>query len=242
MKKKLFVLFTPLMIAALIAGCSPLSTSSANQSIKTLDVTGTGLIELKPDIARVNIGVRSESPDVAEALRMNNESIAAVIQILKEQGVDGKDIQTRNFYIYQQQTPRPMSDEPDKPSQTYVVENTVAITVRELDSLGEILTSVVAKGANTINGITFDVDDRETALAEARKKAIADAKAKAQAIADAAGIKLGQIRSISINENGGIIMPRAEMAQDMGMGGGAVPISEGTLSIRVTANLTFDMD
>lgn len=242
MKKRLFVLFTPLMIAALIAGCSPLSTSSANKSIKTLDVTGIGLIELKPDIARVNIGVRSESPDVAEALRMNNQSITAVIQSLKEQGLDEKDIQTRNFYIYQQQTPRPLNEEGEKPSQTYVVENTVAITVRELDSLGEILTSVVAKGANTINGITFDIDDKDAAIAEARTKAIADAKAKAQAIAEAAGVKLGQIRSISISENGGVIAPRAEMAQEMAMGGGAVPISEGTLSVRVTAFLTFDMD
>jgi uncharacterized protein len=121
---------------------------------------------------------------------------------------------------------------------TLWLRNTVNVTVRDLSSLGEVLNAVVEAGANSIYGITFSVEDRSAAVAEARDLAIADAKAKAEAIAASAGVQLGEIISISVYESG---MP---IPYYDGMGGAwrseaEVPIAAGTLTITMECNLTY---
>ena len=239
MKKTLLSATLLVTIAALITGCSGLSIASDNTQTRTMNVSGTGKVKIEPDIAYVNIGVRSQSPEPTEAFSENNAIAERIIQKLMDMGVEQKDIQTRNFNIYKQEGQRFEGEE--EPQSTYVVENTVAVVVRDLDSLGEVLSTMVSEGANTIHGVTFDVEDRETAIEEARKLAIADAKSQAEEIADAADLKLGKIRNISINQNGGII-PRAAYAEEAAMGGGEVPISSGTMTVQVTANLTYDFN
>lgn len=240
MKKTLLSVALLATLAAFITGCAGTLNTSSNDTLRTINVSGTGKVKIKPDIANVNIGVRSQSPEIIEAFRENSEIAENIIQKLMEMGVEQKDIQTRNFNIYQQQEPRPMEEE--TPTTSYVVENTVAVIVRDLDTLGEVLSTMVSEGANTIHGITFDIEDREAAVEEARQLAIEDAKSQAEAIADAAGVNLGKIRSISINQNGGIT-PRYDFAvEEAAMGAGAVPVSSGTLTIQMTANFTYDID
>lgn len=242
MKKTLLLVVATLTLAVLASACSPTSTVSINEQIRTINVTGTGSVDLEPDLARVNIGVRSQSPDVAEALAENSASAESIIQSLMDMGIEEADIQTRNFNIYPQQDQRPVPEEEqeqEEPTQTFVVENTVAVVVRDLDSLGDVLATVVEEGANTIHGVTFDIEDREAAIEEARQLAIEDAQAQAEAIAEGAGVNLGQIQSINIGQNGA--MPRVEFAMEEAVGGG-VPIAEGTLTIRMTANIGYLID
>jgi len=126
-----------------------------------------------------------------------------------------------------------------KKSSTGVVENTVNVTVRELSRLGEVLSAVVEAGANNIYGINFSVEDRETAVAEARQLAIEDAQAKAEAIAEEAGISLGDLINISVSSND---MPVTYFdAKGGAYAEAAVPIAAGTLAIVMQANLTYEI-
>ena len=242
MKKTLLSLALLTTLAAFITGCTGTLNTSDNDTLRTIKVSGTGKVKLKPDIATVNIGVRSQSTEIIEAFRENSEIAENIIQKLIEMSVEQKDIQTRNFNIYQQQNPR-FNEEEEEPTTSYVVENTIAVIVRDLDALGEVLSTMVSEGANTIHGITFDIEDREAAVEEARQLAIEDAKSQAEAIADAAGVKLGEVRSINIDQNGGIT-PRLAfaVAEEAAIGGGDVPISSGSLTIQVTANFVYDID
>lgn len=241
MKKTLLSAATLLIITVFLTGCGSLSPSEGSQSVRTMSVSGRGTVELSPDIARVNIGIRSQSPDVAQALKENTANAEAIIQKLLDLGVEQNDIQTRNFNVYPQQNQQPGPEGEVEETQTFVVENTVSVTVRDLDSLGEILSTAVQEGANTIHGVTFDVEDRETAVEEARGLAIENAKAQAEAIAETAGVVLGPVHSIRINEGSPTPVARA-VEMEAAQGGGAVPISGGQLTIRVTANLTFQIE
>lgn len=241
MKKTLLSAATLLIITVFLTGCGSLAPSEGSQSVRTMSVSGRGTVELSPDIARVNIGIRSQSPDVAQALKENTANAEAIIQKLLDLGVEQNDIQTRNFNVYPQQNQQPGPEGEVEETQTFVVENTVSVTVRDLDSLGEILSTAVQEGANTIHGVTFDVEDRETAVEEARGLAIENAKAQAEAIAETAGVVLGPVHSIRINEGSPTPVARA-VEMEAAQGGGAVPISGGQLTIRVTANLTFQIE
>lgn len=237
MKKFLLIasIFVIGMLTMTACGNTPVAYAGGgtNQNLPMLSASGTGQVYLVPDVAYVNIGVRVDANEVSAALSANNVQAGEISAALQALGVEAKDIQTSNFNVY------PMSDYgPDGQvsRKYYVVENTVYVTVRNLSSLGNLLDAVVRSGANTINGISFDVQDKSAALAQARDLAIQKAKAEAEGIAAAAGVKLGNLQSINVYTNN-VTVP---MYDAKGLGGGAsVPISAGQLLVTVDANLTY---
>lgn len=80
----------------------------------------------------------------------------------------------------------------------YRAGNQFTITVRNprLESIGKILSAVMAQGANVVMGISYDVENRSALVNQARDKAIANAQAQAASIARAGGVKLGKITAI----------------------------------------------
>ena len=238
MKKKFSLVLLSLMLVGILASCSPLSTSSSSDNVRSMTVNGRGRVTLVPDIATVNIGVRTEADVVTEALDGNTAQANAIADSLKDLGVEEKDIQTSNFNVYPSDRYNPMTGETE--GQYFVVENTVNVTVRDLSSLGEVLAAVVEAGANSIYGISFNVDDREEAVAEARRLAIEDAKAKAEIIASDAGVELGDLINISVYEGSS---PITYFDAKGGAYAAAeeVPIAAGTLSITMECNLTYEI-
>ncbi len=236
MKKPVFMFLLGVLMVAILAACQPVEKTQpqAYNMLPQISVNGTGKVYLVPDIAYVYIGVRSQADDVATALNENNAQAQAIANTLKERNVAAEDIQTTAFNVYPQQEYLP-SGEIGKTF--YVVENTVFVKVRELQNLGSMLDAVVRSGANSINGISFDVQDRASAEAEARRLAIEDAKAKAVELAANAGVELGDLYSASVYSSGGA-MPVFEAK-----GGAAydstAPIAAGQLVIQADANMTY---
>lgn len=206
---------------------------------RTLTVTGTGKVTLKPDIAAINVGVHTENEDVSAALSENNTKAQAVRESLVAAGVELDDIQTVSFSVYQTQVYGPMGE---VTGNKYMVDNTVYITVRDLNKLGSVLTTLVNVGANNIYGITFDVSDRSAALKEARLTALSNAKKQAEELATAAGMKVGKVFSISTSN-----VSSTPMYDGYGYGGGGAmagapaPVSSGQLVISVDAYVTYEL-
>jgi hypothetical protein len=240
MKKSFLLIVVSVVAVFLLAACAGTAQVAGNTAqIRTLSAAGSGQVYIVPDVAYINVGVRVDADEVSAALTANNVQANAIADALQALGVEKSDIQTSNFNVY------PMQDYgPDGQVSRnyYVVENTVYITVRDLSKMGELLDTVVSSGANTINGISFDVVDKEAAQAQARDMAIADAKAEAEAIASAAGVKLGDLQSVSVYTSG-VSVP---VYESKGIGGSAaydasVPITAGQLKISVDANVVYDI-
>ncbi|MEW6503971.1 MAG: SIMPL domain-containing protein [Chloroflexota bacterium] len=235
MKTRWTLLIIVVLAASLLAACAG-TAPAANQPVRQINVTGTGKVYVVPDIAYIYIGVRSQADDVATALGQNNRQAQTIADTLKQQGIAAEDIQTTAFNVYPMQEYNP-DGTPSKIS--YVVENTVFVKVRELQKLGEILNAVVEGGANTINGISFDIADRAAAEAEARRLAVEDAKAKAAELAGLAGVTLGTLQSINVYSSGGP-MPVYEAKGGMAASA-SVPIAAGQLVIQADANLSYEI-
>src|ERR1700690_4019082 len=157
------VIFAPYALSA----CSPANVvASPAPTQRTLSVTGTGTVNMTPDIAYINIGVHTEKPAATDAVTENNTQTQQVVDALKAAGVDVKDIQTTNFSIYPNTQFDPQTNQ--KIGTTYAVDNTVNVTVRKLDQLGALLDASVKAGANSVNSIQFDVADKSKALKQAR--------------------------------------------------------------------------
>lgn len=237
MNKKLSLIIVSLMVFGLLAACSPTAAPTLPENVRTMNVSGTGRVSIVPDIARINIGVRTEADAVSDALESNTRQANAIAEVLKELGIAEEDIQTSNFNVYPSERYDPMTGQVQ--GRYFVVENSVNVTVRDLSSLSEALSAVVEAGANNIYGISFDVEDREAAIAEARQLAIADAQAKAQAIAADAGVELGDV--ISINVYSGSAPITYFDAKGGAYAESSVPIAAGTLSIVMDCSMTYEI-
>lgn len=241
MKTKITWLMAGLLLLLALTACTtPVVTGASEKAPQTRQLTasGVGEVYLTPDVAYVNIGVHTQSENVADALKENNDQAQTIAKALEELGVDKKDIQTSAFNVYPMPQYNPATGEVT--TTLYAVDNTVYVTVRDLQSLGKLLDTVVRSGANSINGIQFDVVDKSAALTEARQKAIDNARATAQELAQAAGVQLGDLLNLSVYSGGPIPV------YEKGFGGAGapaaqVPVASGQLVISVNADLTYEI-
>ena len=241
MKTKSILIGAVFVLALVLSACGPTTVNQAAPvPQRTLSVSGTGMATLAPDITYLYLGVHTEKLTAAEAVSENNAQTQKVIQALKDFGIDAKDIRTTNFSIWPQDKYDPQTNLPTG-EKTYIVDNTVYVTLRDINKVGDLLDTIVAAGANTVNSIQFDVADKDAALKDARAAAVKDANAKAQELAAAAGVQLGTLQSVSFLENQPI--PFLD-----GKGGGAaapaaaeVPIQPGQLTFTVTVNVTYEI-
>lgn len=241
MRTKINMLILGLLVGSLIlSACASApalaqTTGVDEKNPRTLNVNGTGKAYLVPDIAYISIGVHTEDKEASRAVKDNTARSQKVSEALKKFNIASQDIQTTNFSIFPQQQFDPQGK---VTGILYVVDNTVYVTLRDLTKIGDLLDAVVAAGANTINGITFDVADKSKAIEEARADAVEDAKSQAAALAKSAGVTLGPI--LSISSYGSYPTPMFE-----GKGGGgavmnaAVPISPGQTVVQVDVNITY---
>lgn len=227
------------VLAIALSACGP-TTIVANPAPpqRILNVTGTGTANLTPDVAYINIGVHTELDTAADAVSANTAQTQKVITALTQAGVDPKDIRTSNFSIYPNTQYDPQTNQ--KVKTTYVVDNTVNVTVHEIDKLGDMLDATVKAGANSINSIQFDLADKTAAIKQARDAAVKDARTQADELAAAAGVSLGDLQSVNFYDN---IPTPTTTVYGKGGGGGAdvasVPIQSGQMTLTVTVTMTY---
>ncbi len=182
-------------------------------------VSGEGKVVIVPNIATFSFGVTTEGgKDIAKLQNENTKKMNSIIEIVKSNGVDVKDIQTTNYsiqpkYQYYRCPPSPIKEGIIKtcPSPTitgYTIKQNVKVKIRDFSKAGNILSAVGQKGANSVSQLSFSVDNRTKFEDEARDKAIAQAKAKAKAIAKSSGFSIGKL--VSFNENKSNYYPRPQ--------------------------------
>lgn len=240
MSSKRSILLVFVVLAVVLSACSAVGTGgNSSTQPRTINVNGSSQVILEPDVAYVSIGVHSESEDAKEAVATNNQQSQAVIDALVEAGVDPKDIQTTNFSIYPQERYSPTGESLGK---YFAADNTVYVKVRDLDGLGDLLDTAVQAGANTIYGISFDVENKDAAMEQGRTAAVENAQMQAEQLAAAAGVTLGPVYSMSSYSNYPVPMPY----DVKGMGGAAeamssVPIQPGQMTIIVDVSMAYEI-
>jgi uncharacterized protein YggE len=196
---------------------------------------GRGSIEQPPDVAMINVGVQVEAKTAAEARAQQATNMNGVFAAVKAAGIADRDMLTGDMSL------NPAYEYPNnaRPHLTgYQASNSITIKVRKLDTLGKTLDAVVKGGGNTINGISFSVDQPDKFQNEARVEAIKDAAAKAELYAMAVGYKVKRIVTISEQE----FYPQPPMPVMMrmqDMAAASTPIAAGEVSLVQTVNVVF---
>ena len=232
----------PLALGALafltLPGVPP--AAAQDETPRRLVVTGTGEASARPDVAVISAGIVAQADTASAALAENTRAMNAVLEQLRAAGLAQEDIQTAQFAVtplYDTRPPDPQRTEPPR-IVGYQVSNQVTARVRDIDRLGATLDALVGAGANSIDGLHFEIADPKQMLGEARDAAVADALAKARRYATAAGVQLGEI--LAIEEAGAYAPPRPMMrAEAMAA---SVPIAPGETELSASVTMTFAIE
>ena len=181
---------------------APDASAMASRDGTLLSISAEAEARRVPDVATISAGVVTQSPDANGAMRANATQMDKVMAAIRAAGVAERDIQTSGVNL----NPQYKYIENQNPTIIgYQASNNVDLKVRDIGRLGRVLDSLVASGANQINGPTFQVDQPEPAYDEARRAALDKAQARAQVYAKALGMRVRRI--VSISEGGGVRPP-----------------------------------
>lgn len=210
---------------------------SSSSDLTGITVSGTGEVVVEPDTGYIELGITVVRPTVAAAREATAASATKLIDTIKANGVDAKDITTSSFAIYPEYTyPR----DGGQPTITgYQVSNSVSIKIRDLDAFSKVIDDATEAGGDDtrVNNIRFGLEDNQKAIEDARGLAMADAKRKAEQLASAGGVNLGKPISISeVNVGSPELFYDGKVAAGVPATGGATPIEPGTG--KVTVNVT----
>ena len=199
--KRMITLATILVIS--IVGFLILKTVNNFQTLpqnypQEITVSGEGKVFVKPDIATVSLGLKTEAQKSADAVNKNNEKMNAVIKAIKDLGVDEKDIKTSAYNLYQVYD----YTEKGRVFKGYSLDQQISVKIRDFGKISDILDKATSGGVNTIGDLQFTVDDLEKAKSEAREKAIKQAKEKALVFINQAGLKIVKLVNISEGDFG----------------------------------------
>ncbi|HKX79606.1 MAG TPA: SIMPL domain-containing protein [Novosphingobium sp.] len=225
---------------------SPVPVVEAGHSVLT--VTGEGRSTRTPDVAVFNAGVTTQGKTAAEALGQNSRAMTQVIASLKRAGIAERDIQTSNLsvsplYAEPRRLPDGSVEQQAPVIVGYQVSNNVSVRQRRLGDYGKVIDTLVSAGANQVNGPSFQLDDADPALDEARIEAMKKARARANLYAGAAGLKV--VRILSISESGGYYQPQPVFyARDAAMAAPApppAPVQPGELQLTASVTVLFEL-
>lgn len=238
----------PLLLASVLAfgatvtaACAQ-NTASAGYALPgdgtLLSVSAQADAKRVPDVASLSAGVVTQAADANAALRANAEQMAKVVAAIRAAGIAERDVQTTGINI----NPQYKYVENQPPTITgYQASNTVSLKVRDISKLGRVLDTLVAQGANQVNGPSFEIDQPEEAYDEARIAALKKAQARAETYAKAMGLRVRRV--VSISEGGGFQppIPMVRMQAMDAMAAKETSVSPGENTLSVSLDVVFEL-
>lgn len=235
---------TPVPVVA--AGNAVLTVSAEGRSFRT------------PDLAVFNAGVTTQGKTAGEALAANSTAMARVIAALKRAGIAERDIQTSNLSL------NPVYSDPNRDAEIaaraarqpyvapepkapviigYQANNSVSVRQRRLDDFGRVIDTLVSAGANQVNGPSFQMDDPDPAIDEARVEAMKKARTRAELYARTAGLRI--VRILSISESAGYFGPPpgafARMSAPSAPPPPPAPIAAGEVQLNANVTVLYEL-
>ncbi len=210
-----------------------------------LTVNAEGHATRAPDLAVFSAGVASTGATAGAALAANAADMNRVIAALKRAGVADRDIQTSNLSlnpVYAEPPRLPSGAVEQGPPRItgYQASNTVTVKQRNLGEFGKVIDTLVAAGANQVNGPSFQVDDSDAATDEARVDAVRKARQRAELYARAAGMKI--VRILTLTETGGHAPPVPMYRMAMADAAAApTPMAPGEVALNVNVSVQFEL-
>lgn len=188
--KKLSLIAVFILCLTLLIGVNQNATCFASEVKKnTITVNGMGEINISPDKACISVGIETFNEDLSTANTDNTQKTNSVISYLKQSGILDDNINTRNYYAYQQ-----YDYNEGRKLLGYEVSNCLDFCTSDFSQIPTLISGIIDNGATSFNGISLDYSDKETAYNKALEMALTNATAKATTLAQGASVSIKEIK------------------------------------------------
>ena len=221
----------------------------ACETNRSIQVSGTAVVNVPPDRALVQLGVQSNGKTPKEVQATNAAAIRDVMDSLKRLGIEAKDISTDHYVI------EPLYEDYDSLHiKGYRILNVIAITLRDVDQTSAAIAAAFEAGANQVVNVEFYTSELRKYRDQAREMAMKAASEKAGALASAASAETGCVLNISENSSsyfngwnwwyggGNQNLWTQNAVQNAAPASDESPVSTGQISVRAEVNVTFALE
>jgi uncharacterized protein YggE len=232
--------------------CSIAPAHAEDSSLKAqtphITIAGSAHAEVVPDLAIVSLTVVTERPTATAAANDNATAATSVVNDIKAQGIEAKDIRTVSVTL------SPLYDESrdlngrliKRTFRAYQARDEFEVRIRALDKAGNFARQWIEKGANNFGGISFEIEHPEERLKVLEAEAAKDALARAKNYADAVGVKLGRVIEIAPeSDSRSRYMPAPMMAKAVAGSAdstqASIPIEPGVRSLSASITVTWEL-
>jgi uncharacterized protein len=203
-------------------------------------VCGHGKVTAAPDQASITVGIQVQAATAEEARSQSAQTMGAVINALKKNGIADKDIKTAYLTIQ----PRYSYSNNQQTIIGYEAENSVEALIRKIGTAGTVIDAVTQAGGNQVfvSGVNFSLADPSVPRNQAQQMALADAHTQAQQLASAAGVTLGQPVSIQTSGCGNTVVPPIYANAGAGASTASTPttpVQPGSLDVQVDVAVVY---
>ncbi|PMR73908.1 SIMPL domain-containing protein [Billgrantia endophytica] len=249
--------FRYLLLGALLS-TTPLmaATTLADDNRSRLDVQAEAQLDVVPDRATLSARLWERTPAIPrhdetesdptalrEARDRLEERAAVLIRTLEEAGLERDAISAGSLNVQPEYVPgtRTADGERETLARTRL-ERPFRVEVEDLERLPLLLDALTEAGVNALDGVTYDLTDREAATDEALIKALEKARHKAELMASTLDVSLGPVISISETRSP-IYAPRMmAMSADSRESAGAAEYRPGTITIEAGVSVSWTIE
>jgi uncharacterized protein len=205
------------LLALLVS--TPFASASASQPMPSLHVQAQSWVEVEPDKATLSARLWENTPAVStleesdsNALSDARERLEAraseLIEQMEATGLARNAINAGSLNVYPEHIQGPRNDNGEhEVMQRTRLERPITVELTDLEQLSDVLDALIGAGVNALDGVQFDLQDRDAATDEALVKALEKAQHKANLMADTLNAELGQVQRIEETQSP-IFQPR----------------------------------
>jgi uncharacterized protein len=185
------ILVVPFLIFFVFPVPSAAQSGRIASDKKTIEIRATDRVSSQAEVATVRVGFQNVAPTKDAVYDENVRAANKIVQALRAAGTAADAIETDSIKLEREDTTQGV------PASTrYSAEQDWRIRVKASEAQ-KIVDIAVSAGANQVGGVQWNVSDPEALEAKAYGAALARAKRIAEQTAAQAGVKLGEILSIS---------------------------------------------
>jgi uncharacterized protein YggE len=201
-----------------------------------VEVAGHGEVHVAPDRATVVLSVETKGVTAAAVASANAGIQRRVLDTLKALGYSGTQVSTVSYNVQPNYEPVPNAPEPRQHG--YIAQNTVRVTVAQLDRVGGVIDAALARGANGVDQLNFEVSNTDAPRRAALADAVAHARADADVLAQSMGGTIGPLIAVTTQEQPSVY-PRVAYALARNREATPITPSEITVEASITARWQF---
>lgn len=249
----------PLALCLGMFFATPLASAADTPTRETqLSVQAQASVDVTPDKASLNARLWERTPAIAneedqqtdpdalrDARQRLEERVGELIRTLEAAGLEREAINAGSLNVRPERISAPRQQDGEHTTLVRTqLERPLTLSLDDLEQLPVILDALTDAGVNSLDGVQYDLHDRDAATDRALTQALEKAHRKAQLMADTLDVTLGRVTHIS-EVNSPVFVPRMMAMSADAMGspqGAATEYRPGTIRIDAEVSVNWEIE